>query len=268
MSDKAVLVVLDGLNFNAAHDCMGYLNGLIKAGKGFLYALKSELPSLSRPLYECLMTGVTPVESGIYCNKIVRLSRNESIFSLARSQGKVTAASAYHWMSELYNQAPYDQVEDRIVNDNKKNINHGIFYQWDDYPDEAVINDGEFLRRRYSPDFLLIHPMNIDDTGHHFGLDSAQYRNKVRQCDIFLSIHINSWLDDGYQVVVTSDHGMNNDGTHGGILDCERDVPLFVFGNRFTFAPDCQIIQTQICGLICEILRLKHNKPYPQGLLK
>lgn len=147
MSNKVILVVLDGLNYQVARDCMGYLNGLLELSdlhekqgdslnmstqknklRATLYPMQCELPSMSRPLYECILTGVRPVESGIVNNQIVRLSNHESIFSLAKSQGKVTAAAAYHWVSELYNRAPFDAVRDRFTNDETMNIQHGCFY--------------------------------------------------------------------------------------------------------------------------------------------
>lgn len=266
MNNKIILVVLDGLNYQVARDCMGYLNGLIEQQRATLYKVQSELPSLSRPLYECLLTGVRPVESGIVNNHIVRLSNHDSVFSLAKHQGKVTAAAAYHWVSELYNRAPFDPVRDRFTNDDNFNIQHGCFYHWDHYPDEALFLDGEYLRRTHQPDFLLIHPMNIDDVGHKFGLDSRQYRNCARHADVILSNYVEQWLAAGYQIMVTSDHGMNNDLTHGGILPQERDVPLFVIGDKFTHQ-DCHVEQTEICGTVCQLLNLNHNKTYTQELL-
>ncbi|MBD1577742.1 alkaline phosphatase family protein [Vibrio sp. S11_S32] len=269
MNHKVILVLLDGLNYQVAHDCMGYLNGLIEQNRATLFQLQSELPSMSRPLYECLLTGVRPVDSGIVNNQIVRLSKHESVFSLAKQQGKVTAAAAYHWMSELYNQAPYDAVRDRFTHNTSMNIQHGYFYHWDHYPDEALFLDADYLRRRYQPDFLLIHPMNIDDIGHKFGLDSRQYRNCARAADIHLSNYIDQWLSDGYQILVTSDHGMNNDLSHGGILPQEREVPLFVIGDAFNHqaptnkeALPATIKQTEICGSVCQLLGLNHNKAY------
>lgn len=266
MNSKVILVVLDGLNYQVARDCMGYLNGLIEQQRSTLYKLHCELPSLSRPLYECLLTGVRPVDSGIVHNQIVRLSQQESIFSLAKNQGKVTAAAAYHWVSELYNRAPYDAVRDRFTDDDNLNIQHGCFYHWDHYPDEALFLDGDYLRRRYQPDFLLIHPMNIDDMGHKHGLDSRQYRNSARMADGYLSHYLDTWLTEGYQVLITSDHGMNNDLSHGGILREERDVPLFVIGKHFSHR-ECDIQQTELCGAVCQLLGLEHQKPYPQALL-
>ncbi|MFH0266568.1 alkaline phosphatase family protein [Vibrio rumoiensis] len=266
MSNKVILVVLDGLNNQVARDCMGYLNGLLEQQRAAFYTVQSELPSMSRPLYECILTGVRPVDSGIVNNQIVRRSYHESIFSLATSQGKTTAAAAYHWVSELYNRAPYEAVRDRFTHDKNLNIQHGCFYHWDDYPDEALFLDAEYLRQTHQPDFLLIHPMNIDDTGHRFGLDSRQYRNSARHADIILSHYIDTWLQDGYQLIITSDHGMNNDLSHGGILPEEREVPFIVIGDGFSHQ-DCKIKQTDICGNVCQLLGLQHQKDVTQGLL-
>ena len=43
---KTILVLLDGLNYRVAHDAMGYLQAECAAGRGRLYLLESELPSL------------------------------------------------------------------------------------------------------------------------------------------------------------------------------------------------------------------------------
>lgn len=83
---KTILVLLDGLNYRVAHDAMGYLQAECAAGRGRLYLLESELPSLSRPLYECILTGVTPVESGVVHNHVSRLSHQQSVFHYARRQ--------------------------------------------------------------------------------------------------------------------------------------------------------------------------------------
>ena len=249
MQHRVIFVLLDGLCLQTAQTCMGSLGALLAAERGVLLQVRSELPSLSRPLYECLLTGSTPLQSGIMHNAVVRRSNQQSVFDLASAQGRVTAASAYHWVSELYNHAPFD---------------------WDDYPDEAVFFDAEMLRQRYQPDLLMIHPMNIDDTGHHYGSDSSQYRNVVRRDDVYLSYYMAQWLQDGYQVIITADHGMNTDGTHGGQLAVERDVPLFLFGEAFVKEhkdPANVVKQTEICGLLCELLGLEHQKAYPQGVL-
>ncbi|WP_312180094.1 alkaline phosphatase family protein, partial [Pantoea sp. CTOTU46764] len=146
-------------------------------------------------------------------------------------------------------------------------IQYGHFY-WDDgYPDSHLFEDAESLRLRHDPDFLLIHPMNIDDAGHKHSLSSPQYRNRARMADGYLSQWMPDWLAAGYQVIVTADHGMNDDRSHGGILPEETQVPLFVFGKGFSLQPDLQPQQTELCGIVCTLLGVEHDKPLCRALL-
>jgi predicted AlkP superfamily pyrophosphatase or phosphodiesterase len=110
--------------------------------------------------------------------------------------------------------------------------------------------------------------MNIDDAGHKHGLDSAQYRNSARVADILLADYLQGWLDAGYQLLVTADHGMNNDRSHNGLLVEEREVPLFVLGPAFSLSGDARPKQTELCGTICELLGVTHDKPVCRELLK
>lgn len=268
MSKKVILVVLDGLAYETAEQCMGFLQGLNEQKGTTLYKIQCELPSKSRPLYETILTGVPPVLSGIVHNDVTRNSNQQSVFSLAREAGLTTSAAAFHWFSELYNHSPYDPVRDRHTVDSEQLIQYGCFYHGDHYPDSYLYLDAESLRRRHDPDFLLIHPMNIDNAGHRDGADSAHYRNTVRNSDGELSKYLPTWIEEGYQVIITSDHGMNSDKSHGGILPEERDVPLFVIGESFTHLPECAPRQTELCGSICEILGIQnHGKAVSNKLL-
>ncbi|ACT05606.1 conserved hypothetical protein [Dickeya chrysanthemi Ech1591] len=264
---KTILVILDGLSFQVGREAMGYLQAECAAERGQLYQLECELPSLSRPLYECILTGIAPVQSGIVHNGVSRLSRERSIFHYARDAGLTTAAAAYHWVSELYNRTPFDAARDRHTTEPALPIQYGHFYHDDGYPDSHLFEDAESLRLRHQPDFLLIHPMNIDDAGHRHGLSTPQYRNRARMADGYLSHWMPRWLEEGYQVLVTSDHGMNDDRTHGGILPEERQVPLYVFGRGFSLQPDANPQQTELCGTVCRLLGVKHDKPWCRALL-
>ena len=83
--------------------------------------------------------------------------------------------------------------------------------------------------------------------------------------------HLSQWMPDwlaaGYQVIVTADHGMNDDRSHGGILPEETQVPLFVFGKGFSLQPDLQPQQTELCGIVCTLLGVEHDKPLCRALL-
>ncbi|MGK4340121.1 alkaline phosphatase family protein [Ectopseudomonas oleovorans] len=267
MKHNVILVVLDGLSYQVAQHALGHLLAYCQAGRAALYKLDCALPALSRPLYECILTGVAPIDSGIVNNDVVRLSHQRSIFHYARDAGLSTAAAAYHWVSELYNRAPFQAARDRHTFEPSLPIQHGHFYYADHYPDSHLFADADSLRQRHSPNLLLVHPMNIDDAGHKHGLDSSQYRNAARKADVLLAEYIQTWLDAGYQILVTADHGMNNDRSHNGVLPEEREVPLIVLGSAFSLDAKAQPQQLELCGTICQLLGVAHDKPWCQELL-
>jgi predicted AlkP superfamily pyrophosphatase or phosphodiesterase len=255
---KVVMIVLDGLRFDVAVSQMGFLNHLVEKSKAALYKVKSELPSLSRPLYEVLLTGTPSHINGITANHVVRLSKHKSIFHLATENGLTTAAAAYHWVSELYNNAPFDYFLDREQHDVSKPIQHGKFYFEDTYPDSHLLADAEYLRKTYDPDFLYIHSMNIDDIGHKFTSDSKEYRGSAIRVDSYLALLVPVWMELGYHILITADHGMNEDGNHGGTGTAERDVALFAIGNQFEpgIYTNDYIPQLALAPLVCKLLNL------------
>ena len=227
---RLVFVLLDGLAAAAAATHMGFLAALTQAGKARHTELTAELPPLSRPIYATLLTGRTPLETGIVRNEDARLAPAPTLFARARAAGLTTAAGAYHWMSELCNGTPFVPARDRLCEDANLPIQHGLFYSEDAYPDAELFRDAEALRQRFTPDLLLVHSMGIDFAGHAAGADSRAYREAVRAADALLALHVPAWLDWGASVLVTSDHGMDADGSHSDATDAARRVPFWLVG--------------------------------------
>ena len=261
-NSKVIFVILDGLGYDAATQEMGYLEGMVQAGKASKWKVKTALPSNSRPLYETLHTGVTPIEHGVLTNDIIRLSKCDHLFSVCRDNNKSTAAAAYSWMSELYNKAPYDSVEDREQDDESLPIQHGRFYEKDDYPDYELFADAEMLIRRHVPDFMMIHPMGCDYKGHVYGGKSDQYLKQASRADQILSTYMPDWLEKGYDVLVTADHGMDEKGWHGGTLDAVQHVALYHLGAN-PIQNDQDVIDQ--CSIAPTVLKLM-NLPIPDQM--
>lgn len=253
--------MLDGMRFDTAVSQMGYMQHLIEMEKASRFKVKSELPSLSRPLYEVLLTGTPVYENGITSNQTIRLSHEESLFHLTKKNGLKNATASYYWVSELYNSAPFNQMTDRIQLDTDKPIEQGIFYWEDHYPDSHLFSDANFLLDRYEPDFLYVHSMNIDDDGHKFTADSKEYRNRAIAADVVLANILPKWINAGYQIIVTADHGMNNDGQHGGTTTADRDVPLFIISDKLSSGTYEEVIpQLQVAPLACKLLNILPSK--------
>ncbi len=231
--NRLILVLVDGLGHDTAVAEMGYLEGAVALGAARRWRMTCALPSVSRPLYETIHTGLTPHDHGVVSNDVVRPTTRANVFSLVREAGGRTGAAAYSWFSELYNGTPYDPVLGREADDETAAIQHGRFYTEDDTPDIEVLRDGAMLVRRFAPDYLLIHPMGCDHVGHVHGGTSPQYRRQAAKMDNLLSLHVPGWLDAGYTVAVTADHGMDADGRHGGTKPETTTVPFYLMGDGF-----------------------------------
>jgi predicted AlkP superfamily pyrophosphatase or phosphodiesterase len=256
LTDKVILVLSDALRYDAAVAGMGFLGHLVEQKKASLYKVIGELPSMSRPMYETIHTGLPVIEHGIISNYIVRRSNKPNIFEAAVQAKKSTAAAAYYWFSELYNQAPYDRLNDREVDDATLPIQHGRFYTEDDYPDIELFQSAGTLVRKFTPDYLLVHPMGMDYTGEKYGADSAEYRNHAILQDMWMSALIIEWMGMGYNILVTGDHGINADRLHGGTTPDMRDVPLYLIRPGTPGLGDTgQVLsQLQIAPTICQLL--------------
>jgi predicted AlkP superfamily pyrophosphatase or phosphodiesterase len=248
---KVILVVSDALRYDVALTNMGFLGHFVETKQATLYKIIGELPSMSRPMYETIHTGVPSSEHGVVANSIIRRSKMPNIFQSVTSSGKVTAAASYYWFSELYNRAPFDWIDDKEVDDANLPIQHGRFYKLDEYPDAELFTTAALLVRRYSPDYLLIHPSGMDYHGETYGSDSSEYRNQAIKQDAMLAPLLMEWKENGYTILITGDHGINQDGGHGGTTPEQREVPLFMIqpngqgkGNTGETASHMQIAPT------------------------
>jgi predicted AlkP superfamily pyrophosphatase or phosphodiesterase len=207
---KVILIMSDALRYDVARSHMGFLGHLVETKQATLYKIVGELPSMSRPMYETIHTGVPTSTHGIIANTINRRSSMPNVFQCVVEAGKVTAAVAYYWVSELYNRAPFDWIDDKEVDD------------------EESFASAASLVRRFSPDYLLLHPVMMDYTGETYGSDSSQYRRQAIKQDVLLGTVFMEWRERGYTLLITGDHGINSDGHHGGTTPEQREVPLFI----------------------------------------
>ncbi len=222
---RLVLVIADGLRADVAEQAMGYLWALVEAGLATAGRYRCALPSISRPLYATLLTGRLPVQHGIVTNDAVQHA-GPTLLHDAHAAGLRSAVVAYHWFYELLSGQPFDPLRHRRALPAGAGVVDATWYFDDAYPDSHTFADAEDLRLRADPDLLLVHPMGPDDTGHHHGGDSDAYRLCARRLDGLLAHTVPTWHAAGYDVLLTSDHGMNRDRMHGGDEPTERAVPF------------------------------------------
>lgn len=258
MRNKTVFVLLDGLQSKYAKEHLGYLEHLCEKNMGAKYEVLGELPSSSRPMYETIFTGVSVFEHGITNNGICRLSNQEHLFKLLKQANKKSLALAYYWISELYLSAPFNKEKDIYHEDELSCIDRGFFYYSDTFPDDHLYSLSSSLTVKEDYDFIFIHPMGIDDAGHKFGAGSKEYSDAVMQNDKLLSTYIPMWINQGYNVVVGADHGMSENGYHGGNSDMQRKTALYIIDDEIIPGVHSKELTTmEFAPLLCYLLGIK-----------
>ena len=238
MSNKVILVIMDGSGYEAAVSQCGYLEGAVELGQARRWKMITATPSLSGPMYETIHTGLWPHEHGIVSNEGMRASSSDNIFSLARAAGKTTGAVAQEYFHKLYVDRSWDRLRSVEHHDPETDIQHARFYSMEGYGPVNAVAPAEIdlcaqvtiLAETHAPDYLLLHSCSADTLGHTFGGDSAEYRLQVWMIDNALSRAIPTWRELGYEVIVTADHGMNAEKHHGGMEKIMREVPFYYFG--------------------------------------
>lgn len=258
MSEKVILVIMDGAGFAAATSQCGYLEGAVELGMAQRWKMRTATPSISGPMYETIHTGLWPHEHGITSNEGMRASNVDNVFAMVRAAGKTTAAVAQEYFHRLYVDRPWDRLRSIEHHDVDTDIQYGRFYSMEGYGPINAVAPAEIdlcaqvtlLAEAQAPDYLLLHSCSADTLGHTFGGDSAEYRYQVWMIDNALSRAIPVWRALGYEVMVTADHGMNAEKHHGGMEAIMREVPFYYFGAATGPAPEEELSQLGIAATV------------------
>ncbi|MFD2203996.1 alkaline phosphatase family protein [Kiloniella antarctica] len=238
VKNKVILVIMDGVGYDTALSQCGYLEGMVELGRARRWKMRTALPTISAAMYETIHSGLSPLDHGVSGNEALRRSNVPNVFDQLHQGNYKTAAVAHSYFHSLYN-GPYDPIEHVEVEDETKAIQYARFYSMEGYSGANICAPAEIdlcaqathLIRRNDPDYLLLHTSSVDSTGHKYTADSSQYRIQTWHIDNALARTIPLWLDAGYDIFVTADHGMNADGHHGGTEEIMRHVPFYYLGD-------------------------------------
>ncbi len=186
--ERVVVTLADGLGADDAQHTEA-VRWFRAHGRCFLTQVGS--PSISRPLYTVISSGVEQDRTGIRGNDVRDPAAVGSIWENARNSGwHVRVVSELPWWQELF----------------PRGFDETVFPPGDtDFFDEVrphAIN--------------LIHVLYIDHAGHHHGAGSREYVAAVRRLDRELAGLIERTNLATSLLVLTADHGHSLIGGHGG----------------------------------------------------
>jgi hypothetical protein len=96
-----------------------------------------------------------------------------------------------------------------------------------DFNDRTFKSTRELVAK--APDLLVAHFVTPDHQGHVHGIPSERYARHIHGFDEQL-FQLLSELPSDWTVIVTSDHGAADSGTHGADVPIQRRSPIFAYG--------------------------------------
>jgi predicted AlkP superfamily pyrophosphatase or phosphodiesterase len=265
LKTKLLLIILDGLPWRNWRKFMGNLEGWVQSGDAQMWRTRSVLPSTSACCYASIHTGVSPQVHGVLSNDIRARVSQPDIFSEVSKAGGKTGAVTHSYWSEFFHRYPFDLVEDMEYDNPGGPITHGRFHTMTGYnlinqttpSDVDLFATLTMLTRRHGIDYGILHTCTLDSMGHRFGHDCGEMDNALFTIDAQLAAFLPKWLADGYEVIVTADHGQTDRGHHGGHDDEMQDFALYYFGKGKGPKPDTLLDQLQLAPSILTRLGVK-----------
>ncbi|WP_425046280.1 alkaline phosphatase family protein [Primorskyibacter sp. S87] len=263
MTQKLLLIILDGVPYRNFRRLFGNLEGWVESGEARVWKHRAVLPSISASCYASIHTGVSPQVHGCTGNdNVFRLSQPD-IFSQLRNAGGVTGAVGHSFWSEFFHRHPFDPLQDLEFDDpDSKTINHGRFHTMTGYGRDNQMTPSDVdlfatltsLCLRNELNYGLLHTCTLDSMGHRFFHDCIEMDHACAVMDEMLAPFIPKWLQMGYEVIVTADHGQDERGHHGGRSALQQDTALYYFGAAEGPDADTCIEQLQIAPTILKRL--------------
>ncbi|WP_085902672.1 alkaline phosphatase family protein [Kiloniella majae] len=258
LKNKVLLIILDGQPWRDARRYMGNLEGWVQSGEARVWKMRAVLPSTSASCYASIHTGVTPQQHHVVSNQSIFRVEQADIFSQVRAAGGKTGAVTHSFWSEFFNRAPFDMVRDIEYDEEDSPINHGRFHTMTGYghKNQMTPSDADLfatltmLTERHKIDYGILHTCTLDSMGHRFGHDCHEMDNACFAIDAMLAHFLPRWIKNGYEVIVTADHGQSDRGHHGGRGDDQQDVALYWFGGGNGPKDDVLLDQLQLAPTI------------------
>ena len=255
---KLLLIVLDGLPWRNARSLMGNLEGWVDHGVARVWKMRSVLPSTSACCYASIHTGVSPQVHGVVSNSALFRVQQPDLFSEISTAGGRTGAVAHSYWSIFFHRAPFEWTRDIEFDEESGPIHHGRFHTMTGYNlinqmtpcDMDLFATLTMLTERHGIDYGILHTCTLDSMGHRFGHDCKEMDDACYTMDWMLAHFLPQWLKQGYEVVVTADHGQTQRGHHGGRDEDMQSVALYYFGDADGPSGDVELDQLQLAPTI------------------
>jgi len=230
LTRRVVLIIIDGLGADEAD--LAYLGELRRLGAAA--TARVPYPTISRPNYVTILTGVPPRDSGVRANRVVTPVAVDTVMDRVRAAGlRVATASDYGSLASLFLRGTDSLIGIAwIERDGRVTPPPPITWPFDDARrTDSLAALGPVIGELAAGDaaFLPVLVLDVDRAGHAAGI-GADYRAAAAAVDRMLRGAFAGIDLARDTVIVTADHGHVAPGGHGGDEREVSNVPLILAG--------------------------------------
>ena len=255
---KLLLIIIDGVPYRNWRRLFGNLEGWVQSGDARVWRMRSVLPSTSASCYASIHTGLSPQEHRVWGNEAIRKLEFPDVFSALAGAGKRTGAVAHSFWSEFFQRAPFDVVRDIEYDEEAGPIHHGRFHTMTGYGNINQMTPSDVdlfgtltrLAEVKGIDYGMLHTCTLDSMGHRFYHDCEEMDHACYVMDAMLAPFVQRWRDNGFDVIVTADHGQDERGHHGGTGELQQEFAFYYFGDAQMPAADVVLDQLALAPSI------------------
>lgn len=220
MSEKAILILADGMRPDAMLSCGHPFVEKMKELATYTLNAKTVFPSVTLPCHMSLFHSVDPTRHGTTTNTYMPQVRPiDGIVEVLKSNKKKCAFFiTWDELRDLCRPGKLDAC-DFLSCYNYNNVNEIITPRAIKYINEQ------------HPDFLFLYLADTDNTGHQYGWMSPEYMQDAHDAIECVKQMYESIPED-YTIIFLADHG-GHDRTHGTDMPEDMTIPLFFIGPSF-----------------------------------
>ena len=244
-TDKVLLIGIDGVRVDVMAEVeTPTLDSLIDGG-AFSDRARAALPTVSGPNWSSMLTGVWPEKHGVHNNNFAgnRYAEYPDFLTrLERVDSSFNTFAVVDWPPLGSDDSGGPLVSPRV---DRVVLFDGEANGYRQADSLSVLAAVEHLERE-DPDAAFVYLGNVDVVGHETSSLAPEYRRSIEEADAQVAQLLAAlrrrptYGAENWLVLVSTDHGRNDAGGHGGESEMERTI--------FFLASGSSVAQTELSG--------------------